>query len=673
MFRLLASHKIMSLLACICLSAGTSSLLARENQGISPKDIQTIRTVSDVQLSPDGHRVVFLLRDPRGAKNQKEGGPNRLWAVKTDGAEVPQELAKNLKNAEFPRWAPDGHSLAFLSKGVQSSDNKEEPGNQIYLLRGESTKPERLTSTKGGVGWFEWSPNSKLIAFVTRGQNSEADLKKESEGDDAFEVDRNLPFSQLWVLSLADGSVLQVPQQGFEIKTLAWSPDESEFAAFIVPTPILNDAFHPSLVVIDRATGKVVRTLSKKAGLLPTLQWSPNGQFILFNELSQPPPNSICSWYFATVPSAGGPVLPILGDRPFDVLDAQWSPDSTHVVAQIFANTQGYLASVDTRDSTFVKLADVFTSRGDFRFSTNGRLTAYLNQSTTSPNDVWVVGSDKSPTKLTNLNPQTSGWNLNPVEVVHWKDTQDGLDLDGLLVTPPGFQKGHRYPTIVQTHSGDTAGWRGWLASWSDWAQLLASHGYVVFLPNTQGVIGRGIKFHDMGSNGGGLAVQDLLDGVDYLVSEGIADPNRLGIGGYSNGGNATMYAITRTTRFKAAIVIAGVSDFFSYVGTSSIGNPTIDLRFKGVGPYADRGPYDKESPISNVIKCKTPTLLLYGEQDTAVTTGQGFEFYYALKRLGVEAEMVTYPREGHWIYEPYHEIDVQTRVLNWFHIHLLE
>ena len=149
MFRVLAVHKFLSLLPCICLSVGTSSLFARENQGISPKDIQSIRTVSDVQLSPDGRRVVFLLRDPQGAKNPKEGGPNRLWAVKTDGAEVPQELAKNLKNAEFPRWAPDGHSLAFLSEGVQSSDSL---GSQIYLLRGEGTTPERLTSTKGGVG-----------------------------------------------------------------------------------------------------------------------------------------------------------------------------------------------------------------------------------------------------------------------------------------------------------------------------------------------------------------------------------------------------------------------------------------------------------------------------------------------------------------------------------------
>jgi dipeptidyl aminopeptidase/acylaminoacyl peptidase len=152
MFRLLAVHKTLSLLPCICLSVGTSSLLAREHQGISPNDIQSIRNVSDVQLSPDGRRVVFLLRDPQGAKNPKEGGPNRLWVVKTDGTGVPQELAKNLKNAEFPRWAPDGHSLAFLSEGVQSSDNKEKPGNQIYLLRGESTKPEGLTSTKGESG-----------------------------------------------------------------------------------------------------------------------------------------------------------------------------------------------------------------------------------------------------------------------------------------------------------------------------------------------------------------------------------------------------------------------------------------------------------------------------------------------------------------------------------------
>lgn len=671
MFQSLASRKIVALLPCLCFSLGTNLLLAQEKQGISQADIQGIRTVSEVQLSPDGRRVVFVLRDPQEAKSLKEVAPNRLWEVKADGSKVPQEVATNLKNAGTPRWAPDGHSLAFLSEGAQSSDSKVEPGNQIYLFRGESTNPERLTSAKGGVEWFEWSPDSKLIAFVTRTPPSDAEIKRLAEGNDAHEVDRNLSFSQLWVLSLTNKSVEQVPQQDFEIKNFAWSPDESEFAAFIVPTPILNDAYHPSLVVLDRATGKVIRTLSKKAGPLPTLQWSPNGQSILFNEFSQPPPNSICSWYLATVPSAGGSVRPILGDQPYDVLDAQWSPDSVHVVAQILSNTQGYLASIDTKDSTFVKLADVFTSRGDFSFSTNGRSTAYLDQRGGSPNDVWIVGSDKSTTKLTNLNPQISGWNLCSVKVVHWKDTQDGLDLDGLLVVPPGFQNSHRYPTIVQAHTGDSAWWNGWLASWSDWAQLLASHGYVVFLPNTRGVIGRGIKFHDMGANGGGLAVQDLLDGVDYLVSEGIADPNRLGIGGWSNGGNATMYAITRTTRFKAAIVIAGVSDFFSYVGTSSIGNPTIDLRFKSANPYANRRPYDEESPISDVIKCTTPTLLLYGEEDTAVTPGQGYEFYYALNRLGVEAAMVTYPREGHSIDEPYHEIDLQTRVLGWFDAHL--
>jgi len=240
----------------------------------------------------------------------------------------------------------------------------------------------------------------------------------------------------------------------------------------------------------------------------------------------------------------------------------------------------------------------------------------------------------------------------------------------GVLITPPNYEPGKLYPTIVNTHPGDTAWWTGFHSSrWWDWGQLLASNGYVVFLPNTRGVTGEGGAMHATIDRWGELAFQDLIDGVDYLIAQKIADPNRLGIGGWSNGGFMTEYAITRTTRFKAAVAIAGHSDFYSLYGTSYLRDGL--RRTSGQSPYNNREWYDEHSPITLVKNCRTATLLLHGDLDAGVPVSQAYEFYTALKDAGVEAELVIYPRERHSIQEYSHRIDLQKRILAWFNDHL--
>lgn len=235
---------------------------------------------------------------------------------------------------------------------------------------------------------------------------------------------------------------------------------------------------------------------------------------------------------------------------------------------------------------------------------------------------------------------------------------------------PPNYKPGDLYPTIVNTHPGDTAWWIGFHSSrWWDWGQLLASHGYVEFLPNTRGVTGEGGEMHTTIDRWGELAFQDLMDGVDYLIDQKIADPARLGIGGWSNGGFMTEYTITRTTRFRAAVAEAGHSDFFSLYGTSYLRDGL--RRTSQHSPYSDRHWYDEHSPITSIKNCRTPTLLLHGQLDAGVPLGQAYEFYTGLKDAGVEAELVIYPREGHSIQEYSHRIDLQKRMLAWFDKHL--
>jgi dipeptidyl aminopeptidase/acylaminoacyl peptidase len=650
------STNLISIMLAAFLFAGT--VLAQTP--ISPEDVLSIREPRELQLSPDGKQVAFRVREPADPKLPRAPRAENIWIVATDGKEPAHPLIPNLKKANTPRWSPDGRSLAFLSDYETST-------MQIYLLRIDSGKAERLTSVPGRVEDFAWSPDGTMIAFVARDQPTAQELAKQSAGDDAIEVDHNFKYSKLWVVKLSDRKAVQITKQDFEINEFAWSPRGDEIALVVAQTLKPEDSLLLSLVVVNRATGDVVRTLSRNASSISgLLRWSPDGALITF--LEGPPTKEFSSW-LAVVSANGGSVRPLTKDYSGTVLAAEWTPDSKRLLGQSIEGTGQTLLSIDVANGVERKLADVIQTIWEYSFSTNGESIAYTAQTTESPSDIWVWTKDAPPRKITDFNPQTRSWPLGRVREVEWKNTKDGLVRRGVIITPPGYKAGTLYPTVVNAHPGDTAWWIGLHAKWWAWGQLLASRGYVVFLPNTRGVNGEGPRMHATIANWGGMAFQDLMDGVDYLVAQKIADPNRLGIGGWSNGGFMTEYAITRTTRFKAAIAQAGHSDFFSLYGTSDI---RAGMRvFTPESPYYNRKKYDEASPITFVRNCRTPTLLIHGINDSGVPVGQAYEFYTGLKDAGVETELVIYPREGHSLQEYAHQLDVQRRVIAWFDKHL--
>ena len=490
--------------------------LATHAQTITPEDILSIRELSDIQLSPDGKQIAFVITEPAVSNTQSR--VSNVWTMPVDGRESPRPLVPGLINAGSPRWSPDGKTLAFLSDHAKA-------GVQIYLLGAGEANAVQLTSVPGGVEDFEWSPDSKSIAFVTR---------EKAVGDDVIEVDRHLEYSRLWISNVSDHKAVQVTKQDFEIYELAWAPKGDELALVVAPSPKPEDSLNLSLIVVNRATGEVARTLSNLVNLTGALRWSPDGRLISFYE--GPPTKEYAAWV-SVVPAGGGPSRPLLKDYAGSVLRLAWMPDSKHLMAQSVEGTHQVLLSVDVASGDTRKLTDIVHSQWNTGFSTNGNTTAYFSQSVGSPSDVWVLKSDASPRKLTNFNPQTAGWKLGTLREVTWKNSKDGLLRRGVVITPPGYVPGQPYPTIVNTHPGDTAWWMGWHGSkWWDWGQLLASNGYVVFLPNTRGVTGEGGRMHQTIADWGGMAFQDLIDGIDYLVQQKIADPNRLGIGGWSNG-----------------------------------------------------------------------------------------------------------------------------------------
>jgi dipeptidyl aminopeptidase/acylaminoacyl peptidase len=447
-----------------------------------------------------------------------------------------------------------------------------------------------------------------------------------------------------------------------DVSELAWSPDGTQLALLIVPGPPGGSAAALSLEIVDRSSGTAVRVLSDNAAPIGgALRWSRDGRWISFLQNS---PSKLASW-LAIVPSAGGPARGVLQDDTGTVWRAEWTQAADQLLVEEVRGTQVVLRTVDLRTNAIDDWVSFAASQGNYGLSTDGRVAVYVSESPQSPADVWLVAPRESPRRLTTLNPQVSSWRLGAVRPFDWHSAQDGSIVHGLIVTPPDFAPGHPYPTIVETHPGDMPWWPGWLANWWAWGQMLATHGYVVFLPNYRGVTGQGWHSHEHLAEWGGLSYRDLIDGIDTLVRRGFADSARLGIGGWSNGGFMTEWAITHTTRFKAAVAKSAHADFVTLYASSPSSRPYLLLDFGG-SPSDNRAAYDAHSPMTYVRTCVTPTLLVYGEHDV-VSPSQGDEFNKALRAQHVPSELVVYPREGHGLSEYADRLDFQRRVLAWF------
>ena len=656
------------LLLTILLCALPSKAIIQNKHVITPEDVLTLRELSDVKLSPDGKQIAFVVNEPNDPQKPREARASNIWIVTTDGHEPAHPLIAGLKSADTPSWSPDGHTLAFLSDRGDA-DGVADGSRQIYLWRDAEKKASKLSNVAGGVDQYQWSPDGKMIAFTARDQSTAQELAKKAVGDDAIvQPESNLKFSRLWAINLSDGKAVQVTKQDLEILELAWSPRGDEFALVVAPTPNDEDSYNLSLVILNRASGVVTRTLTKNVVPIGgVLRWSPDGRWISFYEF---PPTKESNNWLSLAPANGGDIRPLLKAYKGSVLKTEWSPDSKSLIALSVEGTSEVITRFNIDTGAPQKIIDVTRSQWGASLSTNGETIAYLGQTPESTDDVWVLENHQQPRRLTDFNPQTKSWTFGKVSEVVWKNSKDGLVRRGVLITPPDYKQGNLYPMVVNTHPGDTAWWTGFHASrWWDWGQLLASNGYVVFLPNTRGVTGEGGAMHATIDNWGGMAFQDLMDGVDYLIAQKIADPNRLGIGGWSNGGFMTEFAITHTNRFRAAVAEAGHSDFFSLYGTSYLRDSL--RRTSKQSPHDNREWYDERSPITSIKNCRTPTLLLHGELDGGVPAGQAYEFYTGLKDAGVETELVIYPREHHSIQEYSHRLDVQKRMLAWFDKHL--
>jgi dipeptidyl aminopeptidase/acylaminoacyl peptidase len=280
------------------------------------------------------------------------------------------------------------------------------------------------------------------------------------------------------------------------------------------------------------------------------------------------------------------------------------------------------------------------------------------------PPDVWMGSIDKPLRQATHCNPQLEGIEYGQSEDLSWKAT-DGLEITGVLIKPAGYKPGQRSPLIVLPHGGpegvDLNGFQ------ITWGQFLAAHGYAVLFPNFRGGIGRGSKYTVL-DNGdlGGKDFEDIMTGVDTVIARGVGDPDRLGIGGWSYGGFMSAWAVTQTNRFKAAIVGAGVSDWYTILAETPVPLWTVQVHFEAWA-WDQPEAFRKHSPIEFVQQVKTPVLLFHGDHDNMIPISQARGYFRALRHYNVPSSLVVFPREGHGVRETAHRIDLYNRTLAWY------
>jgi dipeptidyl aminopeptidase/acylaminoacyl peptidase len=608
------------------------------------------RSMTDLQFSPDGRRLAFTVnRAPKDSSREQE-----IWMLNVQTHKT-WRFAHSRKSSRNPRWSPDGSQLAFVSDREERS--------QIYLMPADGGEAESLTSGKNAVVSFAWSPKGDSIAFLAPEPKTEAEEKKDKDKDDARVVDKDDKPLALWVIELADKKVRRLVEGKWRIAEIKWAPQADRLYVLATehPEPLV---WRNRLLSVSLADG-TTKEIAAPTGPVTDLQISPEGNYLSYVGARKdgPSPHDLF-------------VLPLNGDSPRNLTEKQidrpieghtWrQPDRILAVVEYGFRSRMVTIALDGTTETFPKLevnpvGRVVTNRsGDL---------AFVGQTATLPPEVWLMQSEGHAEPVTKINDELRKANLVKPEIYRYTSF-DKTEIEAALYRPVGQAKDARLPLVVLIHGGPTGRWLDGLDSFG-WTQLLTSRGYAVFCPNIRGSIGYGWSFLEKNrADWGGGDFKDVMAGVDDLITRGIADPERLGIGGWSYGGFMSAWAITQTTRFKAAVVGAGISDMTSEFGTESLGSAQYDHWFYGL-PHEKPEGFIKSSPITYLKNAKTPTLILHPENDLIDPIGQGQQLHRGLKHYGVECEFVIYPREGHGPQEEKHLLDIDRRLLRWFDTHL--
>jgi dipeptidyl aminopeptidase/acylaminoacyl peptidase len=618
----------------------------------------------DVQLSPDGRRVAYALVP---ASKREEHGMSAIWIADVDGARPPRQFSAGTAADRRPQWSPDGRRLAFLSDRVTRGTA------QLYIIDvdGGEARPLTPSKNKRAVLSFAWSPDGSRIAFTSADEPTDEDERREKERDDADVYGERWQYARLRLLALADGAITTLVCGAHHIADFAWSPPGSEIAYAIWQTPALESCEREIALERIAVAGGDPQSICRFPCWVSSLQWTADGATLLFGAPhDRRPQSSNTIW---SVPASGGEPQRLALGTTSCACGLQLPLGAARAIAGVAEGLATHLCWLDTTTGALELIfstgsgelpsdMDAFSARQ----TDEGLAVAIGGASGDQPWELWA-GQGAALRRITDHQAALAEVRFGAQEPFRWT-AADGWELDGLLIRPPDAPAGP-LPTVVLVHGGPYGRWSSGLhVHWGDWGQWLATAGYAVLMPNPRGGFGHGERFAAAAhADVGGADYADILAAVDAAVERGIADPACLGIGGWSQGGFMSAWAVTQTRRFKAAIVGAGPTDWGMMAATSDL--PRFERTLGGSTPWDGVGPHRHAqlSPISFARNVTTPVLILHGQNDARVPLNQAISFHRALREVGVPTELVVYPREPHGITERAHQIDLLKRVRSWY------
>ncbi len=658
----------------VLLMTATPAGEADAQRPVNAGDLLRIRTVSDPELSPEGAWVAYTVSTADTVTDERDSD---IWMSSLDGTRSVR-LTRTSEEEHTPRWSPDGRYLAFLSSRY---DPREV--DQVWLLNRSGGEAERVTDLPGGVSDYAWSPDGGRLALIAA--DPERDQLRPGQDSsklvpEPIVIDRyRFKYDEvgyiggerdhLYVFSLASRKADLITPGDYDEEAPVWSPDGRSIAFLSRRRPEYdrNDNWDVYVVAAESGTQPRQLTTFTGADMDPSWgsrapSWSPDGKHLVYIQGGRPELLYYGRQKVAVVPVAGGPARVLTGSLDLNVLSPTFTPDGQSILFLLEDDRVYHLARVPLAGGEIERLVEGKRAIEDLSVGKDGRIV--VTASTPSqPTEVFAVDGRE----LRKVSGQNDAWlkevALAPVEEITFK-SRDGTTINGFMLKPPGYRAGTRYPTILRIHGGPVWQYYHDFAN-LDW-QVLAASGYVVLGVNPRGSSGRGEKFASaIFAAWGEKDGDDVLAAVDHAVATGVADPERLGVGGWSYGGILTNQVIARDRRFKAAISGAGQGNALIGYGTDMY---ALEYELELGKPWANFEAWKRVSqPFLRADRIVTPTLFVCGQEDWNVPVINSEQMFQALKSLGRQTELVIYPGESHEIRRPSFVLDRMERYLAWY------
>ena len=619
-----------------------------------------VRQFSSVAMAPDGRHVAWIGPASSGGEAQ------RVMLAATAGAAAPAQVPLAGADADSPVevvWSADSRELGVLAAGTGTP--------ALYVIDVASRVARRVTRVSGSVHDIRFSPDGSRIALLYSSPSEEANGPTQATPRDTGVMDTHIDRQHLALVDVTTGAQRIVSPADLYVYEFDWAPNGRELVVSAATGSGNNNWWVARLDAIDAASG-AVRQIAKPTVQIAQPLWSPDGSQIAFIGGVMSDQGSTGGDLY-TVPAGGGTPRDLTPNATVSVAAFRWQGPRA-MLATMWSHGGSEIATVNAATGAIASLwegDEAITTRSGrglpaVSAADTGRDVALVRESFGTPPEVWA-GPVGHWTQITHANAGiTPQW--GKAVSVHWRS--DRFNVQGFLIYPRDFRSGTRYPMVVLVHGGPAAAVASTFLSAQSQQAALSRAGYFVFMPNPRGSFGQGEAFTRANIKDFGHGdLRDVMAGVDSVIARYPVDPQRLGLTGWSYGGYMTMWAVTQTQRFRAAVAGAGISDWLSYTGENGISEWMVP--YFGATVYENAAVYARSSPMNYIAHARTPTLIVVGERDAECPAPQSFEYWRGLQHEGVKTQLVVYPDEGHHFANPAHQADVLRRSIAWFDSYL--